>query len=147
MLEQVKASAGSGKTFELTKRFLTLLSKSLEQTPSNACGLGSAQGYTWPEIMAVTFTNKAAAEMKERVVSALKSRALGLEGGPAKDWTPENANARLENILLRFDQLNIRTIDSLLHLLMRVFALEIGPAPDFEAVFQVGEVFEPLYDR
>jgi len=147
MLEQVKASAGSGKTFELTRRFLTLLLKSLDETPSNACGLGPAQGYAWPEIMAVTFTNKAAAEMKERVISALKSRALSLEAGPAKDWTPEKANARLEKILCRFDQLNIRTIDSLLHLLMRVFALEIGPAPDFEAVFQMEEVFEPLYDR
>ncbi|NJB69410.1 ATP-dependent exoDNAse (exonuclease V) beta subunit [Desulfobaculum xiamenense] len=146
MLEQVKASAGSGKTFELTTRFLRLLRGATDGLPA-ACGAVPGGGYGWSEIMAVTFTNKAAAEMKERVVSSLKARALGSTGGPAGEWDRAEAALWLSRILRHYQQLNIRTIDSLLNTFMRIFALEIGVAPDFDVVFDVGELYDELFDQ
>src|SRR5690606_15949771 len=61
-LKILKASAGSGKTFSLTLHYLTLL-------------LSSENSYR--EILAVTFTNKATAEMKERILGVLHGLALG----------------------------------------------------------------------
>lgn len=145
MLLQVKASAGSGKTFELTSRFLRLLQQASDGVPA-ACGAVPGEGYGWSEIMAVTFTNKAAAEMKERVVSSLKDRALGETGGPAGEWSKGEAALWLTRILRHYHQLNIRTIDSLLNMFMRIFALEIGVAPDFDVIFDVDEVFAELFD-
>ena len=143
---QIRASAGSGKTFALTRRFLELLRASRPFIPPSACGAEDADGFAWPEILAVTFTNKAATEMKERVVAALKSRALGLESTPAQAWTPDQAGLFLERILRHYHLLNIRTIDSLLSRLVQMFALDLGLPPDFEAVFDDEELFGPLYD-
>jgi ATP-dependent exoDNAse (exonuclease V) beta subunit len=59
-LKLVRASAGSGKTFALTAHYLVLLFS----------GKGK-----YREILAVTFTNKATAEMKERILGALEELA------------------------------------------------------------------------
>ncbi len=148
MLKQVKASAGSGKTYELTARFLSLLAGSQEEDSIPVCKSSQAKGYCWPEIMAVTFTNKAAAEMKERVVRSLKNRALDLEGdGLGSDWTPAEAKKQLTPILQRYSRLNIRTIDSLLNLLVRIFALELGLSPDFQLLFDPTTLFEPNFNK
>ena len=56
------SSAGSGKTFTLTKEYLKL-------------ALGSDKSYYYKRILAITFTNDAAAEMKDRILSALKEMA------------------------------------------------------------------------
>ncbi|MDP3425768.1 MAG: UvrD-helicase domain-containing protein [Humidesulfovibrio sp.] len=150
---QVKASAGSGKTFALTRRFLQLLTGADDDNGSFAC-VGAPErpfGYSWPEILAVTFTNKAAAEMKERVLLALKRRALNLPE-PAADvegehMAPERAEALLQDILRHAQHLGIRTIDSLLNLLVRLFALDLGMRPDFETVFDEGPAMQILLDR
>lgn len=145
-LLQLKASAGAGKTYALTGRFLELLAGADQDDDAPpACARAAARRHGWPEIMAVTFTNKAAAEMKERVVGRLKECALGL-GGAGAAWGRDEAALWLARILRRYDQLNIRTIDSLLHLIMRLFALEAGLAPDFQALFGLGEVFDDLLD-
>ncbi|MGE4424179.1 MAG: UvrD-helicase domain-containing protein [Pseudodesulfovibrio sp.] len=143
-LRQVKASAGSGKTYQLTRRFLSLLDAAGEDTPF-VCVNRPGRGFSWPEIMAVTFTNKAAAEMKERVVGGLKASALGLEENPA--CSPETARSTVGAILRRYHRLNIRTIDSLLVLLLRLFALEFGVRPDFEIVFDERELFDAVFDH
>src|SRR4051812_10485984 len=57
-----KSSAGSGKTFTLVKEFLRLSLADEKQLAVN-----------YRRILAVTFTNKAAAEMKTRVISALNA--------------------------------------------------------------------------
>ena len=153
---QVKASAGSGKTFALTRRFLELLTGADADNGRFAC-VGSSErpfGYSWPEILAVTFTNKAAAEMKERVLQALKLRALSLPEGAddtADDgdghMPPARAEALLQDILRHAQHLGIRTIDSLLNLLVRLFALDLGMRPDFETVFDEGPAMQKLLDR
>ena len=56
-----KASAGSGKTYTLVKEYIALALN---------YELGSSMAYR--HILAITFTNKAAAEMKERIIKTLK---------------------------------------------------------------------------
>ncbi|QGY41402.1 AAA family ATPase [Pseudodesulfovibrio cashew] len=148
-LRQVKASAGSGKTYQLTRRFLGLLDHAGETSRPFACASRPHQGYAWPEIMAVTFTNKAAAEMKERVISGLKQAALDRndEGSESHACSPAKAAKAVEAILRRYHYLNIRTIDSLLALLLRLFALEFGIRPDFQMIFDESELFEAVYDH
>ncbi|MHC1751497.1 UvrD-helicase domain-containing protein [Humidesulfovibrio sp.] len=157
---QVKASAGSGKTYALTLRFLDLLSGCAEDDAPEAAAAGARLGfacaagddgpsrrYTWPEILAITFTNKAAAEMRERVLKALKERALGHTDGPGQGLDAAKASRLLLEILRHTQHLGIRTIDSLLSLLVRLFALDLGLRPDFDTVFDEGQAIEALLDR
>ena len=60
------ASAGSGKTFTLVKEYLKVL-------------LNSDDIFTFQKILAITFTNKAAGEMKERVLENLQEFSEGKE--------------------------------------------------------------------
>ncbi len=64
MLTIYKASAGSGKTFRLVAEYLKLI---------------LADRYAYRHILAVTFTNKATAEMKERILLHLGKMAHGEE--------------------------------------------------------------------
>ncbi len=145
-LKQVKASAGSGKTYQLTRRFLRLLDSATPNSHPFTCTNKPHRGYAWPEIMAVTFTNKAATEMKERVVTSLKHTALALDD-QITECSPQTASNALDSILRRYHRLNIRTIDSLLALLLRLFALEFGIRPDFQMIFDEREMFDAVYDH
>jgi len=145
MIEQLHASAGSGKTYRLTRRFLRLLMASGAR--SSACGPQPGQGYGPEAILAITFTNRAAAEMRQRVLGALKALALGQ---PDPDFQGPEARAKaqgmLERLLRHFQTLDIRTIDSLLGRLARLFALELGLPPDFETSLDQDAVFDDLFD-
>jgi hypothetical protein len=100
----VQAPAGSGKTGLITQRFLTLL----------------AYADRPEEIVAITFTRKAAAEMRSRIVEALQAATEAAPTDPhaAKTW--ELARAALDrdricgwNLLQHPARLAIQTIDSL----------------------------------
>lgn len=143
MILQISASAGSGKTYALTRRFLALLNTASPSPLATGCALfGGNQGYSLAEILAATFTNKAAAEMRDRVLSTLKEEALAEiaqgKAGKAHLW--------VERILRHYGSLNIRTIDSLLTTLVRLSALELRLPPDFAPCFEPAEYFTPLYD-
>jgi ATP-dependent exoDNAse (exonuclease V) beta subunit len=97
----VRAPAGSGKTQLLTLRLLSLLSTVDEPE----------------EVLAITFTKAATAEMRERVITALRRAASGemldeIEGSPAAAAL-EHARARGWGLLDQPHRLNIQTIDSL----------------------------------
>ena len=102
----VQAPAGSGKTELLTQRLLVLLAHAVE-TPE--------------EIIALTFTRKAAREMRDRVLDALRIAAEEQQPTEAhKQHTWQLARAALEkdqqaewNLLSNPNRLNIMTIDSL----------------------------------
>ncbi|CAM2059563.1 putative DNA helicase [Desulfovibrionales bacterium] len=144
---QLKAAAGSGKTYALVTRFLILFAGADQDAASKVCCTTVAGSYSWHEVLAVTFTNKAATEMRDRVLGALKAAALGrTDGGLAADWTQEQASRRLDEVLWRFSSLGIRTIDSLLVQLIRLFSLELGLSPDLEPIFSEELFFEDLYD-
>ncbi|WP_165077499.1 MULTISPECIES: UvrD-helicase domain-containing protein [unclassified Desulfovibrio] len=144
---RIQASAGSGKTWELTRRFLERLAACGPDggRASASCALAPETGHSWRDIIAVTFTNAAAAEMRERVLRRLKEAALGA-GDEGVPFAPEEARRWVDAILRDMSALNIRTIDSLLHLIVRSSALDLGLAPDFEPVFATEEALTPYYD-
>jgi ATP-dependent exoDNAse (exonuclease V) beta subunit len=143
-LTQIKASAGSGKTFALTERFLCLLAQSDDKgragsvclSPSGACG-----GLN--DILAVTFTNAAAQEMRERILRRLKLAALGLS---SEAVSRPAARIWVDRIVRDLSAFNIRTIDSLVHLIVRAAALDLNLPPEFIPVFSSEEVLAPYLD-
>lgn len=143
-LRQIKASAGSGKTYALTGDFLRLLADAADE-PRPGCRMARPGAHAWPEILAVTFTNRAATEMKERVLARIKDMALGVIP-PEEGWDAAGADRAVDGLLRDFGSLNIRTIDSLLHLIVRLAALDLDLAPDFEPCFDDNELFAPLLD-
>ncbi len=120
------ASAGSGKTFTMVKDMLAYL-------------LFSNNPYAVSRIWAVTFTNKAANEMKERLLKELETIAAGkpspmldeiLKIKPAYEKEiRKKAAERLEEILFHYDRLSISTIDKFSFRIIRQFARELGIAP------------------
>ncbi len=136
---KIEASAGSGKTYRLTNCFLKLLSN----YPLSPQGLR--------KIVAITFTNKAAAEMKERVVKALKEITLGTEKGEKlaqeTGLDREKARAWLEIVFEYYQDLQIRTIDSLVFTILKGVALELGLRPDLEAELREDLLLDRAYDR
>ncbi len=160
-MEQVKASAGSGKTHDITQRFLAFLAQSPLQPYAPQCVLrpsssssssvfssanavNSARPGAWGDIMAITFTNMAASEMKSRVLESLKKCALAKSPDPI--MSAQQAKAWIEIILRQYGALNIRTIDSLLHLIVRTAALDLGLPPDFASSFHVKDLMEPMFE-
>lgn len=129
-----KASAGSGKTFKLVNEYLTL------------CLLSESR-YKFGKILAITFTNKAASEMKERIIDHL--RALSSEPdspnyhpswmkhyqeitGLTQKILRERAKHILESILHNYTSLAISTIDKFTHKLIRSFARDLRLSADFD---------------
>ena len=101
----VEAGAGTGKTSALVDRFVALV----------------RGGTEIDRIAAVTFTEKAAAELRERVRGALED-AQGEAGA-----SPQTA-AALESL----DRAQISTIHSFAQTLLRAFSAQAGVDPDFE---------------
>lgn len=149
--KQIKASAGSGKTYTLTSTFLSLLAGSYGASWSRSpagCTVTEDESYGWQEILAITFTNKAATEMRERLLLRLKSLALAPAQKSAKEsfWKSARARQAVDMLIRSYGSLNIRTIDSLLHLMVRLSALDFDISPDFEPRFSDGEITGPLFD-
>ena len=148
-LTQIKASAGSGKTYGLTRRFLLRLTQCGNNSAKNAFAACAPIRDDRPlglgDILAVTFTNAAAVEMRDRVIRHLKNAALG---NPAGDFSlpADRARAWVDAIVRDLSALNIRTIDSLLLLIVRAAALELNLPPDFQPVFSTEEALTPYLD-
>jgi ATP-dependent helicase/nuclease subunit A len=102
----LEASAGTGKTSVLVWRFINLLKAGVE--PGH--------------ILAITFTRKAAAEMRQRIIAELK------EGAARSEFD----KARLQDIRGRLDEIAISTIDAFCLSLLREFPLEADLDPGFE---------------
>ncbi|MDR1784693.1 MAG: UvrD-helicase domain-containing protein [Endomicrobium sp.] len=121
----VQASAGSGKTYSLASRYLYLL-------------LSSDENVGIKNIVAMTFTNKAAVEMKYRVIGYLKKAALCLSTGDffdnlgfTKSKLAERSKAVLKNIFECYDNFNISTIDSFKNHILKSCAINIDISPNF----------------
>ncbi|GAA7757424.1 RecB-like helicase [Helicobacter pylori] len=127
----LKASAGSGKTFALSVRFLALLFK----------------GANPSEILTLTFTKKATAEMKERILDYLKIlQKENLESGKEKSQNilkeleekyhlnPNLVQNSAQNIYQRFlnAEIRISTIDAFFQSILRKFCWFVGLSANFE---------------
>ena len=152
-VQRIRASAGSGKTYALARRYLQFLLS--DRIPSSAL----------PNLLAVTFTNKATAEMTGRILQWLKilhfgpaspkeqnvaedlASALGL---PREELGPRALRA-LEGIFADHLDFSVETIDSFLSGLARGSAYELGLPPgaevDLDSEPAVGEALALLLDR
>lgn len=147
-LLKLSASAGSGKTYTLTDNFVNLLFNS-DIAPCESCRpVQNKQKFNFSELLAITFTNLAANQMKEKVIEKLKQYALKeitCKTEEEREEKAKQAHAMLENIFQQYGALNIRTIDSLLNQIIGLFALELGYSPHFETSFSSQEYSKELY--
>ena len=117
-----KASAGSGKTFRLAVQYITMLVKEPED---------------YRHILAVTFTNKATAEMKQRILSQLYGIGHSLKNSESyyrevknsvtlnEQTIRHNALLALDMILQDYGRFRVETIDSFFQTVLRSLAREL----------------------
>ncbi len=137
MINVYKASAGAGKTHTLTGEYLKLL-------------FANTQNYR--KTLAVTFTNKASSEMKERIVESLYKLSCGGDSaywdmlqeqtGKEKAWIAKKAQAILRDILHNYSFFLIETIDSFFQRIIRNFAKEFGLYSYFNLELNQKDVLE-----
>jgi len=139
-----KSSAGSGKTFTLVKEYLRLALHDEKKISFN-----------YKRILAVTFTNKAAAEMKQRVIDSLNQitssstlpiigellcKELIIEGSELK----KRSQFLLNSILHNYSDFSIGTIDSFTHKIVKTFAHDLNLPVNFNIETDVEGFYEKV---
>ena len=147
-----RASAGSGKTFTLTVEYITLL-VSPDSRPDE-----------YAHTLAVTFTNKATAEMKDRILQHLYGISqskdsstpyatailakLQERGTPiSPDQLREKASNALRNILHDYSHFRVETIDSFFQSILRSLARELGLSANLQVDLNDTQVANAAVDR
>lgn len=145
----LNASAGSGKTYHLVKEYIKLLIDNKENSNN------------FSSVIAMTFTNKAALEMKERIISALdqigsvnnhseKTKQLALTIANEVKISFEDVVKRsrliLESILHQYEDFNVMTIDKFNLRLIKSFARDLDLPSEFEVVLDETEIIEKIVD-
>ncbi len=134
-----RSSAGSGKTFTLVKQYLIFILK-------------DANPGMYKHVLAITFTNKATAEMKDRVLKNLQeisegknkvlidllSEELKLSKSTLKNRAKENLN----HIIHNYSDLSILTIDKFIYKIAKSFALELDFAPNVNVDLDQNKIIE-----
>ena len=141
-LEIYKASAGSGKTFRIVREYL----KMVFQRPA-----------VYKNILAVTFTNKATAEMKDRILKDLSSLASGKPSGHLEylkgEFLQSEAQIRktagkiLKLILHDYSRFSVSTIDSFFQRVIRAFSREMRLNASYRTELDAQLVLEEAVDR
>lgn len=138
-----KASAGSGKTFTLAVQYI----RQLIEDP-----------YSYRRILAVTFTNKATTEMKERILSQLYGIATSLKSSDgylkeimktsdkSVDEIRRAADTALKNIIHDYSRFRIETIDSFFQSVMRNLARELELGANMTIELNNGDVLSDAVD-
>lgn len=149
MLSIYKASAGSGKTHTLTQEYLLMLFREQKKHGD----------YFKPHsrILAVTFTKKATAEMKERILEALYE--LSKDPTQSKFYEQlhqtlhinacdiqQQARELLIGILTDYSRFSVSTIDGFFQQVIRTFAMDLGLSTSYELALDGKEVMQQAVD-
>ncbi|MBP9854978.1 MAG: UvrD-helicase domain-containing protein [Candidatus Omnitrophica bacterium] len=144
----VEASAGSGKTYALAKRYVQLLlsqDSTQLRTPTQ-------------NILALTFTNKASFEMKERILYFLKGIALGQLSkndltnildplGMTEKEAQKAAFLIMESIIHHYHFFQVQTIDKFINSLLSGCAFKVGLTANFKIKTTALDYLEYSLDR
>ena len=136
MIKILRASAGSGKTYNLAKTYIQLLLS--ESDPS-----------AYRHILAVTFTNKATDEMKRRILKELHTLSVNPLASPYKDdFVPalfnsvEGLKEKAGDILIRvlhdYGAFSVSTIDRFFQQTLKAFSREIGQFASYQIELDKG---------
>lgn len=149
MLSIYKASAGSGKTHTLTREYLLMLFREHRKQ----------HDYFKPHsrILAVTFTKKATAEMKERILKALYILSQDpIQSDFYEDLTDQlqmdvntiqqQARELLIGILTDYNHFSVSTIDGFFQQVIRAFAMDLGLSTSYELALDGKEVMQQAVD-
>ncbi|MBQ2498410.1 MAG: UvrD-helicase domain-containing protein, partial [Bacteroidales bacterium] len=142
-----KASAGSGKTFTIVKEYLTL------------CLGDNADAYR--EILAVTFTNKAANEMKAKILRFLLGISEGSSKGDIRQMRSylisalgieereliRRAKQLYIKILHNYSDMAVCTIDSFVQRLSRSFAKELDLPGQYSVILDNDDLIDEIIQR
>lgn len=139
----LKASAGSGKTTALTERFVYFLLSN--KVPYNSLR----------NILAITFSNNAAFEMKSRIMQWLKNIYFQEESsisrfseltGLSNEELSFRAGEVLDEILNHYSDFQVKTIDSFMTSIFKASALDFDYNPEFEILMNNESLFRLSYD-
>ena len=143
-----RASAGSGKTYTLVRQYLELAFSAT----------GDALATRFSRILAITFTNKAANEMKERILRELNTialkgadydmgadlaLALGIDG----DTLRQRAAIVTKGILHNYSDFAVCTIDSFMHGVVRTFAHDLNLPMAFDVYLDSSDLIQNAVDE
>ena len=153
-----KASAGSGKTFILARNYIV---ESFARKAPSRSGSSIYEAFkdtlAFARILAVTFTNKAAGEMKERILSEFDKLATGQKSDHIEEiikrypqyneqQVRERAKSIRSAILHNYTDFNLRTIDSFVQRIVRAFCYDINISTGFSTQTDEGMVLNDLID-
>jgi len=144
-----RSSAGSGKTFTLVKEYLRLALDDVSDPPVK-----------FRRILAITFTNKAAQEMKERVIAALRSlsgkpdeksetlRRILVESLNISETELQLRSQRLlRTILHRYAEFSIGTIDSFTQKITRSFTHDLDLPANYQIETESNQFIRKAVDQ
>lgn len=141
------ASAGSGKTYTLTKEYL----KILLVAPAND---------TYKKILAITFTNKAVEEMKSRIIESLIAftkdevtektadfmREIAAEIKSDVPTIQHKSRKILKNLIHNYAAFDISTIDKFTHRIIRTFTHDLNLPTNFDVTLDTDELLKNAID-
>ena len=140
----LRASAGSGKTRALAHRYIQFIL-------SDRIGKN-----TLTNILAITFSNNAAREMKERIITWLKAIYSGDDEhldilayltGIDRTVLRERAGETIDTILDNYSDFQVRTIDSFTASIFRSSALELGILPNTEILLEKNQLINQAFEH
>ena len=145
MIKILKASAGSGKTYNLAQTYIRLL---LENESPEA----------YRHILAVTFTNKATDEMKNRILKELYTLSVTPDKSKylesfvpslfqSNDLLQKKAAFVLQNILHDYGAFAVSTIDRFFQQTLKAFSREIGQFASYQVELDQDSLVSESVDR